>query len=79
MTEVNLGGHLLARCMGRGDVKTLAEQLGVSASTVSLYAQGKRKPSGLQRARIEELKGVPWVAWDREIDLDLSPNQGGER
>jgi transcriptional regulator with XRE-family HTH domain len=72
MNTTNMGGHLLARCLGRGDTKSLAEKLGVSAATVSLYASGKRRPSGLVRAKIEALHGVPWVAWDQMIDLTLA-------
>lgn len=40
----------------------LAEQVGVSSSAISLYAHGKRRPSGAIAIRLSKLTGVPLEA-----------------
>lgn len=55
------------RRMPRGAQQRMAEELSTSSGVISHWLSGERKPNAHFRGLLNELYGIPWPAWDKEV------------
>ncbi len=46
----------------------VAAAVGTTQSVVSRWERGEKKPGTPYRVKLQEIYGIDWQAWDREID-----------
>lgn len=65
---LNLGQHLLSgRVRKHGDLRRLAERLGIGERSLSHYYRGTRKPTTYYREILRRVLRIPILAWDQSI------------